>query len=100
MIQEHLAGKVAKLRYIKTDVEGHDLSALQTIEDLIDEACPHVKTEVNRHNTPDERRALHRFFAGEGYIVRLAEQNTLFGRELAEDEMGSLRHFDIFAVPN
>jgi len=99
MVQERLDGKVSKLRYIKTDVEGHDLSALKSIEDLIDEARPHIKAEVNRHNTAEERLALYRFFKDKNYTIHLAAQNTLFGRVLAESDMTSIRHFDIFAVP-
>ena len=99
MIRARLGEKVSKLRYIKTDIEGHDLSALKSIEDLVDEARPRVKSEVNVHNTPEERRALYRFFAEKGYAVHLVEQSTLFGRKLAESDMASIRHFDIFAVP-
>ena len=99
MIRARLGEKVSKLRYIKTDIEGHDLSALKSIEDLVDEARPRVKSEVNVHNTPEERRALYRFFAEKGYAVHLVEQSTLFGRKLAENDMASIRHFDIFAVP-
>lgn len=100
LIRERLADRISKLRYIKTDIEGHDLSALKSIEDLIDEARPHIKSEVNRHNTAEERRGLHRFFRDKGYSVSLVEQNTLFGRFLSEDEMLSIRHFDVFAVPD
>lgn len=99
LIRARLGTKVARLRYIKTDIEGHDLSALKSIEDLVDGARPRVKSEVNVHNTPDERRALHRFFAQKNYDIHLAERSTLFGRKLAENDMTSIQHFDIFAVP-
>lgn len=99
ILRERLGGRISKLRYIKTDVEGHDLSALKSIEDLIDKARPHIKAEVNRHNTAEERRILYRFFADKNYTIHLAEQNTLFGRILAERDMESIRHFDVFAVP-
>lgn len=100
IIRARLGERVKRLRYIKTDVESHDLSVLVSLEKLIDECRPHIKSEVNKYCPAPDRVQMHRFLTGKGYEIRLVENATMFGRRLSEAEMDSDKTFDILAVPS
>jgi hypothetical protein len=99
LIRARLGRRIERLRYIKTDVESHDLSVLISISARIDECRPYIKSQVNHHLSMDERLRMHRFFADKGYDVHLAGPTTLFGPKLTENDLGRKKNFDMFAVP-
>jgi FkbM family methyltransferase len=98
-IRSRYAHLLPRLRYIKTDVECHDLAVLRSIDALIMEFRPFIKAEVNGALTADDRRALHDFLTDRGYSVRRVDGQTLFGRRIGEDEMDDEKTFDVFATP-
>lgn len=99
-IRSRYAELLPRLRYIKTDVEGHDLAVLRSVEALIEEFRPFIKAEVNGMLSTRERRALHDFLTGRGYDVRRVRGRNLFGRRItAPDDMNDTRTFDVFATP-
>jgi FkbM family methyltransferase len=100
IIRARFADRLGRLRYIKTDVEGHDLAVLRSLEGLIREFRPFIKSEVGKLASPEDRIATHRLLTSHGYTIRLKESNTLFGPLLAEEDMMKPRSFDVFAVPN
>lgn len=98
-IRSRYAHLLPRLRYLKTDVEGHDLAVLQSVEALIDEFRPFIKAEVNGMLSTDDRCALHRFLTERGYAVRRVEEQRLFGPQIMEEEMEDTKTFDVFATP-
>jgi FkbM family methyltransferase len=99
IIRARLGDRVARLRYIKTDVEGHDFKVLRSIEALIDETRPYIKSEMNKYTTPEERVGMHRFLTGKGYRIHRVTEETLFGPEMSESDLAGLKSYDLFAVP-
>ncbi|TIT54887.1 MAG: FkbM family methyltransferase [Mesorhizobium sp.] len=99
LIRARLGRRIERLRYIKTDVEQHDLSVLISMGALIDECRPYIKSEVNHNLSMGERVRMHGFFADKGYDVHLAGPTTLFGPKLTENDLGRKKNFDMFAVP-
>ncbi|WP_136618583.1 MULTISPECIES: FkbM family methyltransferase [Mesorhizobium] len=99
LIRARLGDRIKRLRYIKTDVESHDLSVLVSISSLIDECRPYIKSEVSHNLSIEERVEMLRFFTGRGYDVRRVEPTTLFGNLLTENDLGGTKNIDMFAVP-
>jgi FkbM family methyltransferase len=88
-----------RLRYIKIDVEGNELSLLHTIEDVIAAYRPHLRLEVYKLSPAEQRIEMFRFISGHGYTIHRVEDETLFGERLDEHDATRWQHFDIFAVP-
>jgi FkbM family methyltransferase len=100
IIRARFGNRLGRLRYIKTDTEGHDLAALRSVEGLIREFRPFIKTEVGKYASAEDRIAMHRLLASHRYTIRLRQDETLFGPLLAEEDMQKAKSFDVFAVPN
>lgn len=89
-----------RVRFIKVDAEGHDLSVLESMRDLIDRQQPFIRAEVYRHTSSAQREALFEFFARRGYRVhRVAGEADYRGDVLTRSEMTRWRHFDVFCAP-
>jgi FkbM family methyltransferase len=99
IIRARAGDRLPRLRYLKTDVEGHDFMVLRSLETLIDECRPHIKSEVNKYTSLQDRAGLHEFLTSKGYTIRKVDNGKLFGRLMTRDEMESLRSYDLFAVP-
>ncbi len=100
IIRARFGDRLGRLRYIKVDVEGHDLAVLRSLEGLIRESRPFIKSEVGKFASADDRVAMYRLLAGHRYTVRRSEKGTLFGPVLTEADMLPDRAFNIFSVPN
>jgi FkbM family methyltransferase len=103
--QHFLRGQYAdllpRLRYVKVDAEGYDLAVLQSMEELLVQYKPFVTAEVFRWSSRETRSALYKYLQRIGYsIYRVREGSYFVGEEkLAETDMGTRAHFDIFCVP-
>ncbi len=94
------AERVSRLRYIKTDTEGHDARILHSIRDILERYRPYIKAEVYGRLSSEERIGLHGSLSGLGYSVFKVEGGMLFTeRRLSAPDMMRWTHFDIFAVP-
>jgi len=100
IIREKFPERLARLRYIKTDVEGSDWSALRSVKGLIEEFKPHVKSEIGWTTTQSDREAIYKFFTDLNYEIRLVKKDTLFGPRISRDDMFSEHNLDIFAIPS
>lgn len=99
-LRAEFSDRLPKLKLIKIDTEGYDLSVLKSLTYIIDEFRPYIKTEIYKHTTTDYRNELFRFFDSRSYGVYLGEDATnLQGERLTIDSMNSWKHFDIFCVP-
>jgi FkbM family methyltransferase len=100
IIRGRFGDQLKRLRYIKTDAEGHDLSVLRSLEGLIREFRPFIKSEVGKYVSAEDRIATHRLLAGHNYTIRQVSNGKLFGPILVEEDMLKRKSFDVFAIPN
>ncbi len=99
IVRARFSDRLKRLRYIKTDVEGHDLAVVRSFEGLIREFRPYIKAEIGKLATPDDRNAMYKLLTGYNYTIRMPEGETLFGPVLTQEDMLKHKAFDIFAVP-
>lgn len=70
--------------FIKADVEGHELSALQGAEDILTRSSPLIAFELLRSKDPAQGAALIGFLQERGYVHFYEIRRTLLGtRQLA-----------------
>jgi hypothetical protein len=100
LIRARFGDRLGRLRYIKTDAEGHDLSVLRSLEGLIGEFHPYIKSAVGKYASDEDRIAMHRLLASHNYTIRLVMNCNLFGMVLAEEDILKSKSINIFAVPN
>ncbi|MEX2581073.1 MAG: FkbM family methyltransferase [Verrucomicrobiales bacterium] len=92
--------ELRRLRFVKTDCEGADLSVLCSIAGLLREYSPRIRCEVYRHMGTAQRQELFEFLAGLGYRIHEYGGSAGFcGRPLGIDEVDHRAHYDIFAIP-
>lgn len=99
IIRDKYPERLARLRYIKTDVEGGDLAALNSMSGLIKQFRPYVKSEISWTTTPADRESIYKFFADLNYELRLVKPDTLFGPPISREEMFCENTIEIFAIP-
>ena len=93
------AERLPRLRYIKIDVEGSELTLLRGIEDVIAAHRPYLRLEVYKRSPEQTRRELFALVGKHGYAIHRVTDGSLFGERIGEDDVMRWRHFDIFAVP-
>jgi FkbM family methyltransferase len=91
---------VPRIRYVKVDAEGHDLTILESIAHLIATVRPFVRAEIYKHTRPADRERLHAFMTGHGYDVHRLDGDTHYrGVRLGAADLTRQSQFDIFCVP-
>lgn len=91
---------VTRIRYIKVDTEGHDLTILLTLANLISQVRPFIRAEVYRHLSAKQRQDFFRVVTNFGYSIHRIESPTQYiGMRLNESNFMNCSHFDIFCVP-
>ena len=91
---------IPKIRYIKVDAEGYDLTILQSLAGLISEQRPYIRAEVFKHTNEAQRRSFFRFIASHGYAIHRMDSDSTYVREpLANEDLTRRPHFDIFCIP-
>jgi hypothetical protein len=89
-----------RIRLVKTDTEGNDLSVIESLSGLIRASRPFLLSEVYKRSGEADRRAFHRTLTGLGYrVFRCEPYTTLQGQELGIDDRMHARQFDLFCVP-
>ncbi len=92
--------RLNRLKFIKIDAEGYDLSILLSMDDIIRRYRPCVKTEIYGKTGMDYRRKMYNYFTDHNYLVhRVHDDDTLKLKTIAEDEMMNWGHYDIFCQP-
>jgi FkbM family methyltransferase len=100
LLREEFSAWLPRLRYVKVDAEGHDLSILESILPVLRELQPVVRTEVFKKLPANDRHALYDLLADAGYSVhRYLGGAAPQGQLLARGDMTAIRHFDVLAVP-
>jgi FkbM family methyltransferase len=99
-LDAYLPDLVPKLRFIKIDAEGYDLTVLEALAGLVDRTRPFVRAEVFKLTTAAQRERLHGFFTSRQYdVFRVAGESDYRGEPLAAADMTRWPHFDVFGVP-
>jgi FkbM family methyltransferase len=100
LVREEYAHRLSRLKYIKTDCEGYDLSVLTSIEPLLREFRPYLKVEVYKHSKLEYRRDLLAFLRGLGYRPHRVENDSHFrGPVVLPTDVMRWSHYDLFCVP-
>jgi FkbM family methyltransferase len=90
-----------RIKFIKIDAEGYDLTILTTLNTVISEYKPYVMAEIYKHTSHTQRERLFQFLTDHGYtIYRVRSESNYLGERVERDELMKWRHFDIFCVPN
>lgn len=101
LLRRNYSEWLPRLRFIKVDAEGYDLSVLKSCSGLIDEFKPFIKAEIYKHTDHAYRESMHRFFSNKGYtIFKVNSDSELKGDKLDPDMMMNWKHYDIFCVPD
>jgi FkbM family methyltransferase len=90
-----------RLSFIKIDTEGYDLYVIKTIEGILREFRPVVKTEVFKKTNSQYRFDLLSLFQKLGYTVyKIKAEPLVTDVELTSDNLNPGSHYDILAVPD
>jgi FkbM family methyltransferase len=103
-IRKHFPDKASRVRFIKTDTEGHDFAVFRSLRPLIEQCRPVLECEINRNMHVEDRDGLLDALEGLDYrIYRLDLDVPSAARTVLQPgERASLpqrRTFDILAVP-
>jgi FkbM family methyltransferase len=100
LLRSTYADRLPRLKYIKTDCEGYDLSVLKSLQTLLRERRPYLKVEVYKHSTLEYRRDLLSFLRGLGYRThRVASESQYRGEIVGPHDVQRWSHYDLFCVP-
>ncbi len=92
--------KLPRLKFIKIDAEGYDLSILKSIDSMISKYLPYLRVEVYKKTDNGYRSEMFEYLKNKGYRVFLFNSpESYYGKELTVNELMDKKHFDIFATP-
>jgi FkbM family methyltransferase len=101
LLEAEYPNLIDRIRYIKIDTEGYDLSVIKSIHDLLARQMPFLKAEVYKHTDRQYRREMHRILSDLGYALHKVEGDGKYtGQELSAQDMSDWRHFDVFCIPH
>ena len=100
LVEREYPELLPRVRYLKVDAEGYDLTVLQSLEKLITSARPFINVEVFKWTSRENRVALFRFLTDRGFAIhRVLDESHYRGEILEEADVMRWRHFDVFCVP-
>lgn len=101
LLQRNFSERLPRLRFIKVDAEGYDLSVLKSCSRIIDEYRPYIKAEIYKHTDKAYKESMYTFFTERGYsIYKVNSDSDYKGEILNKETMLKWKHYDIFCVPN
>ncbi len=100
-LREKYPDEIKRLKYIKTDAEGADLSILKCLKGLLAEFSPYIRSEIYKHTTSEQRFEMFQFLMDLGYTIHEFDGVDRFqGKQLTLEDVDLHDHYDIFAVPS
>ena len=100
LLDEEYPDHIGRIRFIKVDAEGADLSILKSLGPLIQSCRPYIRAEVFKHTPVADRLELMSVLGEWGYTVHLLVPGCAYrGAIVAREDAVSWKHFDIFCVP-
>ncbi len=89
-----------KLKFIKIDAEGYDLSILKSIVNLVEKYRPYIKAEMFSKTSTAYRNDILSFFKERNYdLFKIAEEPLEKGPELTTENLNDWRQYDVIGVP-
>lgn len=89
-----------RIRYIKVDAEGYDLTVLSSLSDVITQHHPFIRAEVFKWTGRPQRERLFQFLAAAGYTLwRVESEANYCGQKVGAERVMDWKHYDILAVP-
>lgn len=99
-LETHYPTDIPRLRYIKLDTEGNDAAVLRTLEPILRQVRPYVRTEVYKHATQAQREEHLALLQSLGYQLHLIESEERYkGPVVGPADVMRWSHFDVLAVP-
>jgi FkbM family methyltransferase len=99
-LRTNFPDSISKIKYIKIDAEGYDLSIIKSLIELIKECKPYLSVEVFKKLNKEQRKELFNTLSSLGYLFYKIESETNFkGIEINELNFYDWKHFDMFCVP-
>lgn len=98
-LQREFPQYVEQIVYVKIDTEGYDRAVAATLQPLLVENRPYLRSEIYRRTDREQREAYYEDLRGLGYRVhKFNGEEDHVGQELARSDMMSWEHYDIFAI--
>lgn len=98
-LTQHFPERAKSIRFIKIDTEGYDHQVVRSLEPLIEQCHPFIRSEIFRHTDEASRMAYHETLQRLGYrIYHMPSEEDYRGELLTENDMMKWDHFDVFAV--
>lgn len=99
-LQSDFSKWLPKLKYIKVDVEGYDLTVLRSLADVIENYRPYCKVEVFKRTKYPYRCDLLAFFKDRNYeVFHVAKEPCIAGVTITQDNLEQWHHYDVIAIP-
>jgi FkbM family methyltransferase len=100
ILRRDFADELDRLTYVKIDAEGYDKEIVASLANILKEYRPALVTEVLKKLSDEERDEMYDVLRECGYQPYLHTRGRpLKGQALDREDMKSMRHFDILALP-
>ena len=100
-IRQEYGDIITKIKYIKVDTEGQDLTVIKSIRKLISECKPFIKAEIFLHTSYEQRLELFSILQDLGYtIYKVIDGSNYKGEIIDQSKLMQWKHYDIFCIPN
>jgi FkbM family methyltransferase len=100
-LKQNFPERMQNVSLIKIDTEGHELSVIESLQDLIRTNRPYIHAEMFRHLKEQQRQALVETLQSLRYNVHYADGHYSWeqGKELDRANTMFERHYDVVAIP-
>ncbi len=100
-LRDDFSDLLPRLRFIKVDAEGYDLSIVQSLSEVIQTHRPYLKVEVFGHTSTEYRKKLISFFLDRGFeVFKIQQEPIQAGPRLTLNDVNAWKHFDVLCVPS
>lgn len=100
LLESQFPDLISRVRYIKIDAEGYDLTIIDSLSGFLRNYRPYLKVEVYKRLNLAQRKALFRTLVALRYSVHKVEDDDHYvGETLRESDLLKWRHFDVFCIP-
>lgn len=89
-----------KLKFIKTDTEGYDLSVIKSLLEIIKKYRPYLEIEIFKDTSSSYREEMYQLISSLNYqIYKVNSDIDLRGDKVESDDLIKWKHYDIFCIP-
>ncbi|MEM9283675.1 MAG: FkbM family methyltransferase [Verrucomicrobiota bacterium] len=100
-LDQAFAEWLPRLKFIKVDAEGYDLSILESISDLVERCRPVIKAEIFSKTSPEYRKGMLTYFTSRNYaLFRVGEDPIGKAEPITEANLQQWRRFDVIGFPD